>query len=356
MNAKGLRIILGVLCITAFLAIMFTPVLNITGVTSLSLCDLITVNKAAGSLGMGGGLLSGLAGGASAMFDGITIFAVVGFIAAMLMLCTSYLALIFPVDKKFAGIAGIVSGCIAVGAAIFAFVLANKASSGIAGLVSAGWGAFVIILLGVGAVVLAAILLGVKERKSAYSTPSHRSSASPTSRKGYVPASPATELTPNSRYPARTPYAETVAASMGYQAAPVQPSSPRTEWTGAAQNAAPSTARITPAVRRSPVYIEGIGGAYAGARFDVSDGINVTFGRDPSMCQIVFDRTETLISRQHCSVAYVPSADMFEVRDMSRNGTYIDGLTKKLPTNERQLLPRGTVIHIGSSGNSFKLG
>ena len=45
MNTKALRIILGVLCIVAFLVAVFTPLADI-GRVDLSLCELISLNKA----------------------------------------------------------------------------------------------------------------------------------------------------------------------------------------------------------------------------------------------------------------------------------------------------------------------
>ncbi len=103
------------------------------------------------------------------------------------------------------------------------------------------------------------------------------------------------------------------------------------------------------------VYIEGISGAYQGAKFDVSDGARIVFGRDASTCHVIFDQFETAISRQHCTVTYIATTGMYAVRDMSKNGTYVNSMNNKMPSNVEQMEPRGTVIYLGSSKNAFRL-
>lgn len=102
-------------------------------------------------------------------------------------------------------------------------------------------------------------------------------------------------------------------------------------------------------------FISGLSGAYASAKFDISDGRPVKFGRDVSCCQIVFDQFETTVSRVHCMVAFNRVTGQYNVRDLSKNGTFINTMQNRLPYNEERNVPRGTIIYIGSSKNSFRL-
>lgn len=69
-------------------------------------------------------------------------------------------------------------------------------------------------------------------------------------------------------------------------------------------------------------YLIGITGAYAGAVIAL-DGQTLFFGRDAQRCQIVFDESETTISRVHCSVRYDKNNDCFTLENYSGNGTYL---------------------------------
>lgn len=127
-------------------------------------------------------------------------------------------------------------------------------------------------------------------------------------------------------------------------AVPAQPAQPA--------RPVPPAPPVTPAAR---VYIEGISGAYQGAKFDISDGNRIVFGRDASTCHVIFDQFETAVSRQHCTIAYIPATGMYAVRDMSKNGTYVNTMSNRLPANVETMQPRGTVILVGSSKNAFRL-
>lgn len=109
---------------------------------------------------------------------------------------------------------------------------------------------------------------------------------------------------------------------------------------GRAEAPAPNAARIY-----------GINGEYAGAEVLVGDGI--LLGRDPSVCQLVFNKEK--ISRRHCNITYNAENDKFVVTDYSSNGTYIQGgsqMKKNVPTE----LPAGTTIQLGKNGDTFRLG
>lgn len=73
---------------------------------------------------------------------------------------------------------------------------------------------------------------------------------------------------------------------------------------------------------RSKGYIVGISGTYAGAVIALGDE-TVFFGRDPQRCQLVFDASNAMVSRVHCSMRYDQENDCYTLENYSRNGTYL---------------------------------
>lgn len=329
MKTNTLRIILGVICIAAFAAAVLIPLFAVNG-APLGLCELISLNKVGVEAG---GNITGIPMGDKAILDGAAALAVIGFTASMLLLLTSYLALIPYVDKRFAGVSGIAAGLTAAGCGIAAEAISGGVNSAVKVFraASAGWGAYVMIALGLMIAGLAVWLLAARAPRA------KRSAAIP------YPAEPTRKEPPRSaRYGDLSGSREdsgTAAAEFGE--------------VGVYTSPVPSAAAGQPS---GPALIIGLEGTYKDAEIDVSDGSPVNFGRDASVCQIVFDKYDTVISRRHLLVRFVPEYDMYEARDMSRNGTFIDGLSKKLPVYEAQLLPRGTVILIGSGREAFRLG
>ena len=102
-------------------------------------------------------------------------------------------------------------------------------------------------------------------------------------------------------------------------------------------------------------YIVGLEGPYRNSKFDFPEGSRIVFGRDEAACHIVFDQFQTAVSHQHCTVTYIKNLDMYSVRDMTKNGTYINSMENRMPSNVEQMEPRGTVIYLGSSKNAFRL-
>ena len=68
----------------------------------------------------------------------------------------------------------------------------------------------------------------------------------------------------------------------------------------------------------------GLKGTYAGAVIALG-GETIFFGRDPQRCQLVFDASDTTISRVHCSVRYDAERKCFILENYSRNGTFLEG-------------------------------
>ena len=304
MNAsKIIRICLAAVCVIAIVLTMVMPFMA----------------SSEGSAGFFDWLDGLGAEGAPALF---TVSMILFIVALVLLLATAILALIFPVKKTVPGIIGIIAGVLLI-VAIILFICffndmfgdaiaeaneqleymrqsdyytaaeVNEMAASIPGI---GFGMYINIGLGVAAVVLALILLLLKDHAERVVTP--------------TPAGP------------------------GYGPYGQQPMPPRP---------------------MANAHIIGLSGVYQNASFDVSDGRPVMFGRDTNTCSVIFDQYETAVSRQHCIVTYLPNANMYSVRDMSKNGTFIGNINNRMPNNVEQNVQKGTIIYIGSSKNSFKL-
>lgn len=70
-------------------------------------------------------------------------------------------------------------------------------------------------------------------------------------------------------------------------------------------------------------------------------------------CDIIIDRTDRNISREHCYVTYLPDANAFQVYDNSEHGTY--GPRGRLEKNKNILLPAGTMFYAVSQKYQFLL-
>lgn len=102
--------------------------------------------------------------------------------------------------------------------------------------------------------------------------------------------------------------------------------------------------------------IVGFSGSYKDAVFDLVDGAEITFGRDPQQVNIVFDQTQTDISRKHCVIRFDGRSNQYIVTDLnSTTGTYLDNGTR-LEAGQPKQVTKGTVIYMGSSRkNGFRL-
>lgn len=115
-----------------------------------------------------------------------------------------------------------------------------------------------------------------------------------------------------------------------------------------AQSAAPGS----PAKSATAV---GLSGMYQDTTFDMSNGEEIVFGRDPETCNVIFDQFSANVSRKHCGIRFNHETDSFVVIDYSKNGTfYKDGrkiANGDMPTN----VPRGTELYMGNKENTFLL-
>lgn len=98
--------------------------------------------------------------------------------------------------------------------------------------------------------------------------------------------------------------------------------------------------------KKSAAYILGVSGDYVGKQMGV-DSHEVLLGRDPAICQLVFDRFATDVSRRHCGLTYNAQTGLFVLTDYSKTGVYLsDG--SRLERYSQVALPPGTTISLGS--------
>lgn len=101
--------------------------------------------------------------------------------------------------------------------------------------------------------------------------------------------------------------------------------------------------------------ITGSAGVYRGKSFEIEDGCEIVFGRDPSVCNIIFSNSEIEISRKHCSIKYIGISESFYVSVYSKNGVMYDG-NHRIEAGSSAMLRKGTVISLGTVKNQFILG
>ncbi|MBQ6877344.1 MAG: DUF4234 domain-containing protein [Oscillospiraceae bacterium] len=101
--------------------------------------------------------------------------------------------------------------------------------------------------------------------------------------------------------------------------------------------------------------ISGSSGIYKGQSFEIEDGSEIVFGRDSSVCNIIFPNSEVSVSRKHCSIKYIGISDTFLVTNYSKNGVMYDG-NHRIEAGSSAMLHRGTVISLGTVSNQFILG
>ena len=100
-------------------------------------------------------------------------------------------------------------------------------------------------------------------------------------------------------------------------------------------------------------YIVGLKGTYAGAVIALG-GETIFFGRDPQRCQLVFDASDTTISRVHCSVRYDAERKCFILENYSRNGTFLEG-DRPLNDGDAADLRSGDIFYLVDRGCMFEV-
>ena len=130
---------------------------------------------------------------------------------------------------------------------------------------------------------------------------------------------------------------------------PVSPAAP------AFRQTVPMSAPMPAPVSGRKGYVTGVSGKYAGASFDIEDGMSIVFGRSHD-ANLVFDQFDTDISREHCSVRFNAASGMYELTDRSTNGTFgVSG--DRYPKNQPVNIQPGTTIYLGKTKkHAFRLG
>lgn len=111
--------------------------------------------------------------------------------------------------------------------------------------------------------------------------------------------------------------------------------------------------------KETDVFTEGnvmcISGDFQGYSFPVKDNKELIIGKDPAVCNVVIDAKYKTISRKHVGIRFDKQHQIYQVVDYSTNGTFVTN-GEKLQTNQISYLKKGTVINLGNSDCSFRLG
>lgn len=98
-------------------------------------------------------------------------------------------------------------------------------------------------------------------------------------------------------------------------------------------------------------YLKGLTGEYYAFDLTLSKG-NISFGRDPSQCQVVYPAKMDYISRKHCVLGYDYHKDSYYIMDCSTRGTYLNH--HRVLKNQIRPLRNGDVIKIVDDRQSFR--
>ena len=97
--------------------------------------------------------------------------------------------------------------------------------------------------------------------------------------------------------------------------------------------------------------IVGIAGDFAKKTFTFATELFIV-GRDEEQCEFVI--LGPCISRRQCSIQFDKTVNMYKVTDYSMNGTFVDE-RRRLLSGITQLVPRGTVLSLGTAENKIWL-
>ena len=99
----------------------------------------------------------------------------------------------------------------------------------------------------------------------------------------------------------------------------------------------------------------GTKGCFASAHFDMTGVSELTIGRSPRECQIVFPSDQTQVSHVHVRIRFAQNENCYYVTDFSRYGTYTSR-GERFPSGQPQRAARGTILYLDKHGhNAFLL-
>lgn len=104
-----------------------------------------------------------------------------------------------------------------------------------------------------------------------------------------------------------------------------------------------------------PLHLVCRSGEYAGAELELTPGLKISLGTDPTKCNLVFNSPE--ISRLHCVIFCSENPGMVVVQDLSSNGTMCtaNGSTFRLPRQQAWECPLPCRISFGKYPEVFEI-
>lgn len=100
--------------------------------------------------------------------------------------------------------------------------------------------------------------------------------------------------------------------------------------------------------------IKGMTGEYEGAVIEIAHLEEIVLGRDTEKCHLIFEHTNTAVSRIHCRIRYNGEVKKYIVTDLSKNGTYtVDG--RRLQPGIPVPLEANTIIYLGDKNTMFNM-
>lgn len=104
----------------------------------------------------------------------------------------------------------------------------------------------------------------------------------------------------------------------------------------------------------TPHQIRGLAGTFFNMVFPLSQG-TITMGRNPQVAQIVFEESDRLVSKRHCTVRVDRQTGGVLLEDCnSLNGTFLEN-GEKLRGGEPRLLRPGGKFYLGNRSNLFQV-
>lgn len=105
---------------------------------------------------------------------------------------------------------------------------------------------------------------------------------------------------------------------------------------------------------KSDATIEILSGSMKGAKVPIMNGEMLALGKNPALCQIVFDAEYSMVSRMHCTVTFDKNLNKFFVTDNSSNGTYFES-GRKLEKGKRTPITNDTILYLCDENCAIRL-
>ncbi len=104
--------------------------------------------------------------------------------------------------------------------------------------------------------------------------------------------------------------------------------------------------------KKKPLMV-GVNGYFNNQVIELGAG-QITIGRDPNFCQLVYPMNTVDISRRHCSIKYNELSQIFILEDYSSNGTFLQ-TGERLKAGQTYHLRSGDRFYLTSSQNMFEV-